>query len=133
MEKKDFLSPLNGPDLTWKQVTAGLVNQQMDIFPDSLRRIVAERLGNDAQQLRALDELGLFTEAPAERQYTPLDTLVPHLAKVLAYAPGEQDLVILNHDIDAQLASGSLVSVYEKDILTSLHIVQCYQYLPPIV
>lgn len=102
---------MQGPDLTWKQVTAGLLNQQLDIFPDSLRRIVAEKLGEKSRsfELNALDELGLFSETPVERQNTPLDTLVPHLSKALAYASGEQDLVILNHDIDARLPSGSLV------------------------
>lgn len=50
-----------------------------------------------------------FSDALPERHYNPLDTLVPHLSKALAYAPGERDLVILNHDIEAQLPSGAIV------------------------
>lgn len=111
MDQKDFLNPMQGPDLTWKQVTAGLLDQQHDIFPDSLKRIVAEKLAgrSNASELNALDELGLFSDTPVERQNTPLDTFVPHLAKALAYGSGEQDIVILNHDIDARLPSGLLV------------------------
>ena len=40
---------------------------------------------------------------------TPLDTLVPHFTKALAYGPGERDLIIMNHDIEAQLPSGAMV------------------------
>lgn len=103
---------MQGPDLSWKQIMAGLMDQDMDIFPDSLRHLVAERLDakNRLVQIEALERMGLFAETVAtERLYTPLDTLVPHLAKALAYAPGERDLVILNHDIDTQLPSGSMV------------------------
>ncbi|KAI1715545.1 saccharopine dehydrogenase NADP binding domain-containing protein [Ditylenchus destructor] len=108
--KNDFLNPLQGPDLTWNQVMAHLMNQPTDIFPDSLKQIVVERLGGKEKikEMQALEKLGLFAETPVERQYTPLDTLVPHLAKALAYEPGEKDIIILNHDIEATLPAGSL-------------------------
>lgn len=112
MEKKDFLNPMQGPDLNWKQIMAGLMNQDLDIFPDSLRYMIGDQLDSETKdlQLKALEQLGLFAETVMpERLYTPLDTLVPHLAKVLAYASGEKDIVILNHDIDAQLPSGLMV------------------------
>lgn len=70
---------MQGPDLNWKQIMAGLMNQELDIFPDSLRHIVAEKLDKDSKalQLEALDQLGLFAETVTpERLYTPLDTLV---------------------------------------------------------
>lgn len=60
--------------------------------------------------MAVLDELGLFSDLVPDRHLTPLDTLVPHLAKALAYEKGERDLVILNHDIEAQLPGGSSVS-----------------------
>uniref|UniRef100_A0A915PET4 Saccharopine dehydrogenase (NAD(+), L-glutamate-forming) n=2 Tax=Meloidogyne TaxID=189290 RepID=A0A915PET4_9BILA len=109
-EKKDFLDPTEGPDLTWKQITASLLNQQIDIFPDSLKNIALDCLGGEGKirELNGLDQIGLFSDATPERHLTPLDTLVPHLAKALAYIPGEKDLVILNHDIVAQLPSGAL-------------------------
>ena len=59
--------------------------------------------------MAVLDELALFSDMIPDRHLTPLDTLVPHLAKALAYGPGERDLVILNHDIEAQLPAGSTV------------------------
>lgn len=108
MQPRDFLNPVQGPDLTWKQITASLLNQEQDIFPDSLKNIVIELLGKEKiRELQALDELGLFSDALPERNMSPLDTVVPHLAKALAYAPGEKDLIILNHDIEAQLPSGA--------------------------
>lgn len=109
-DKMDILNPIQGPDLTWKQILAVMMNQQPDVFPDSLRKIVADRLGKGKnRELAALEELGLFSDTVPERHYTPLDTLVPHLSKALSYAPGERDIVILNHDIDAQLPAGSTV------------------------
>ncbi|KAI6206438.1 Alanine dehydrogenase PNT and Saccharopine dehydrogenase domain containing protein [Aphelenchoides besseyi] len=106
-EKHDFLSPMNGPDLTWKQLMASLHAHDTDIPTDELRRLIGARLETNSKGLRALDELGLFSDRIPERHLTPLDTLVPHLAKALAYAPGERDLVVLNHDIEAQLPAGS--------------------------
>jgi hypothetical protein len=59
--------------------------------------------------MAVLDELELFSDLIPDRHLTPLDTLVPHLAKALAYKSGERDLIILNHDIEAQLPGGSTV------------------------
>lgn len=111
MEKNEIFNSMQGPDLTWKQIVAILLNQDPDIFPDSLRKIVSDRLDPNhcAQEMTALEELGLFSDMVPERHLTPLDTLVPHLAKALAYGPGERDLVILNHDIETQLPAGSVV------------------------
>jgi len=88
---------------------AGLMNQEVDIFPDQLKHIVAERIGKDKKrEMEALEKLGLFSEIPAERHYSPLETLIPQFAKSLAFSPGERDLVVLNHDIEAQLPAGSV-------------------------
>uniref|UniRef100_A0A7E4ULH5 Saccharopine dehydrogenase n=1 Tax=Panagrellus redivivus TaxID=6233 RepID=A0A7E4ULH5_PANRE len=107
-EKKDFLNPVQGPDLTWKQITASLVNQQMDVFPDQLRNVVAEKLGRDkVKEMAALNELGVFSDLIPDRQVTPIDTIVPHLAKQFAYEKNERDLVVLNHDIIAQLSNST--------------------------
>ena len=99
---------MQGPDLTWKQIIAALMNQDMDVFPDQLRNVVAENIGREKiRELGALEELGMFSDVVAERHMTPLDTLVPHLSKQLAYEKGERDIVILNHDIIAQKSSGN--------------------------
>jgi saccharopine dehydrogenase-like NADP-dependent oxidoreductase len=59
-EPNDFLNPVQGPDLSWKQITASLMNQQQDIFPDSLKNIVMEKLGREkTRELEALEEFGL--------------------------------------------------------------------------
>jgi Holliday junction resolvasome RuvABC DNA-binding subunit len=59
-EAKDFLNPVQGPDLSWKQITAELMNQKEDIFHGSLMNLVMEKLGKEKQrELEALEELGL--------------------------------------------------------------------------
>lgn len=60
MQPREFLDPVQGPDLSWKEITALLLNQQLDIFPDSLKNIAMELLGKEKRrELGALDELGL--------------------------------------------------------------------------
>lgn len=111
-EKSDVFNPVQGPDLTWKQLMASQLNQKMDIFPDSLRKIAAERVGqHNAIGMKALRELGLFSDVVVDRHGCALDTLAPYLAKVLAFKEKERDLVILNHDIGVQLQSEYYSSV----------------------
>uniref|UniRef100_A0A8R1UD23 Saccharopine dehydrogenase (NAD(+), L-glutamate-forming) n=1 Tax=Pristionchus pacificus TaxID=54126 RepID=A0A8R1UD23_PRIPA len=101
-----------GPDLTWarffKQLMASLLNQQTDIFPDSLRNIAAERLsGNKKIGIKALTDLGLFSDTVVDRKGSAVDTVAYYLAKVLKFNEGERDLVVLNHDIGVQLPGGA--------------------------
>lgn len=97
-----------GPDLTWKELLASLLNQPQDIFPESLHHIAAEHIGKDNKDgLRSLVELGLFSDVVAERHGSAIDTLAPYLAKVLAFKENERDLVLLNHDIGVQLPGGT--------------------------
>uniref|UniRef100_A0A0N5A3W0 Saccharopine dehydrogenase n=1 Tax=Parastrongyloides trichosuri TaxID=131310 RepID=A0A0N5A3W0_PARTI len=104
---KDFLDPTNGPDLTWKQVMAILLNQQPDIFPDSVKNIAKDMLRSDNYDISVLEQLGLFSDnIIADKMGNPLDTLVGHLSKVLSFKKNEQDLVILNHDISAEMPNG---------------------------
>lgn len=66
-----------------KQLMASLLNQKLDIFPDSLRNIAAERVGGSNKiGMTALHELGLFSDIVADRHGTALDTLAPYLSKV---------------------------------------------------
>ncbi|KAK6030158.1 saccharopine dehydrogenase [Ostertagia ostertagi] len=108
-EPQDIFNPVMGPDLTWKQLMASLLNQKIDIFPDSLRNIAAERVGgSNTIGMKALQELDLFSDIVADRHGNALDTLAPYLAKILSFQKGERDLVILNHDIGVRLQSGNL-------------------------
>ncbi|VDN24146.1 unnamed protein product [Cylicostephanus goldi] len=87
---------------------ASLLNQRQDIFPDSLRNIAAEKVGGvNSAGMKALQELGLFSDNVADRHGNALDTLAPYLAKILAFNENERDLVVLNHDIGVRLQSGS--------------------------
>lgn len=106
-ERNELFNSVIGPDLTWKQIMASLMNQPADIFPDSLKNIAAEKFGKrNSAEMSALNELGLFSDKIVERHGTALDTLAPYLAKELAFQPRERDLVILNHDIGVQLSGG---------------------------
>lgn len=108
-QAQDIFNPTMGPDLTWKQLMASLLNQKLDIFPDSLRNIAAERVGGSNKiGMTALHELGLFSDIVADRHGTALDTLAPYLSKILAFEENERDLVVLNHDVGVRLQSGNL-------------------------
>ncbi|CAI5448094.1 unnamed protein product [Caenorhabditis angaria] len=93
-----------GPDLTWKELVAISQNQKPDIFTDSLKSLVEQKVG--ANGANALEELGLFLDKTVDRHGTPIDTLAQYLAKILAFKENESDLVVLNHDIGAQLPGG---------------------------
>lgn len=45
VDRKEIFNPMQGPDLTWKQIIAILNNQGPDIFTDSLRKIVSDKFG----------------------------------------------------------------------------------------
>ena len=69
------------------------------------------RFPNAADGIEAMEQLGLLSDDPCEGKDTPLDTLAHHLAETLRYGPEERDLVVLNHDIQAQLSDGVLVKI----------------------
>lgn len=90
---------LRGPDITWRQLICNLMGQlDSNIFPDNLRTLVLERVGDD-NQLAAIEALGLLTDDPLVRAGTPLDTLSHFLAKKLSIKAGEKDMIILRHEI----------------------------------
>ncbi|CAD6199885.1 unnamed protein product [Caenorhabditis auriculariae] len=104
-EPTDAFTSTIGPDHTWKELMASLLNKKFDIFPDSLRNIAAEKVENKVG-MKSLVELGLFSDVVVDRHNTPIDTLAHYLSKILAFKPNESDLVVLNHDITAQLPGG---------------------------
>lgn len=95
-----------GPDITWKQLICTLLGQMdANIFPDNLRALVAERVGNDSQ-LAGIEALGLLTDDPVVKCVTPLDTLSHYLSKRLALQPGERDLIVLRHEVTINWPDG---------------------------
>ncbi|KHN75467.1 Alpha-aminoadipic semialdehyde synthase, mitochondrial [Toxocara canis] len=107
MEPNAIFNSATGPDLSWKQILASLLHQPTDIFAESLKKIAAEKLGKEKSiEMNAIVELGLLSEDVVERHGTALDTLAAYLARKLALHKSERDLVILNHDVDAQLPGG---------------------------
>ena len=87
--------------LTW----AGLLRRLIGGAPGDLRHAVAVHLGLDPADdvLGRLAWLGLFRDEPLPAApFTLLDTLVAQLEPRLQYAPGERDMVILQHEFDAE-------------------------------
>ncbi|GAU93379.1 hypothetical protein RvY_05331 [Ramazzottius varieornatus] len=89
----------DGPELTWRQLTAALLNQNPDNLVENLKKVVLDKMGSQ-ERLQAAEELGLFDDTLVVKLDTPLNTLAHHLEKRLAYGKNERDLVILRHDID---------------------------------
>ncbi|PAV69441.1 hypothetical protein WR25_09044 isoform A [Diploscapter pachys] len=105
-----FMSTI-GPDLTWKELMASLCDRKSDIFPDTLKEIVADKVGKDNKAgYKALVDLNLFENKVVDRKGSAIDTLAAYLSKVLKFNENERDLVILNHDVDAQLPSMLFIS-----------------------
>jgi saccharopine dehydrogenase-like NADP-dependent oxidoreductase len=74
-----------------------------------VRRAVAARLGlaSGSAVLAALEWLGLFEARPlAAAKGSSLDNLSALMIDRLAYAPGERDMVVLQHEFLTETASG---------------------------
>lgn len=110
---------------------ASLLNQKLDIFPDSLRNIAAERVGGSNKiGMTALHELGLFSDIVADRHGTALDTLAPYLSKVCLqsiiqwYSGAMLDfrpifLFRFSHSKRMSVISWSLITTLESDFKVS--------------
>jgi saccharopine dehydrogenase-like NADP-dependent oxidoreductase len=73
--------------------------------PGSLEEDVADALGidPDARIISNLKWLGLFEEGPLpERVKSPLDVLAARMLERMQYAPGERDLLVMQHEFLAQ-------------------------------
>jgi saccharopine dehydrogenase-like NADP-dependent oxidoreductase len=76
---------------------------------DDVRRAVAARLGlaSGSAVLSAMDWLGLFEARPlTAAKGSSLDNLSALMVERLAYAPGERDMVVLQHEFLTATASG---------------------------
>jgi len=87
---------------TWGQTLAGIVGAGGG---GDVRRRVAGYLGiaADAPELERLEWLGLFGAEPVPAgAHTLLDALVMQMQARMAYAPGERDMIILQHTFNAR-------------------------------
>jgi saccharopine dehydrogenase (NADP+, L-glutamate forming) len=76
----------------------------------NLRQRVARHLGLEEQDdtLDRFEWLGLFEDRPLPKQpRLPLDLVAGLFQEKLQYAPGEQDMVVLEHHFTASRADGS--------------------------
>ncbi|XP_037068982.1 alpha-aminoadipic semialdehyde synthase, mitochondrial-like [Pollicipes pollicipes] len=88
-----------GPDITWHELICNLLGQSDEIFYDNLRLQLAQRAGGE-ERVRAMEQLGLLSDAPVRKRGSLLHSLSEQLAERLRYGPGERDLVVLRHEID---------------------------------
>ncbi|XP_068234599.1 alpha-aminoadipic semialdehyde synthase, mitochondrial [Palaemon carinicauda] len=96
-----------GPDITWRQLICNLLGQlDSNIFPDNLRTLIIERIG-DETQLAALEALGLLQDDSVVKLGTPLDTLSHFLDKKLSIKAGERDMIVLRHEIGITWPDGN--------------------------
>lgn len=93
------------PGTTWAAATASL----LPVGAGDLRLRVAARLGlpPDHEVLDRFAWAGFFAEEPlAAGARSPLDATCARLTEKLAYAPGERDMVILEHALTIEEADG---------------------------
>lgn len=90
------------PDITWKSLVISLTTSQEN--SDDWEGQLLTKLGNSQSRLDALRGLGLLSDNIVEKKSTPFDTLAAYLEKHLAYAPGERDMTVMQHDITVKFA-----------------------------
>ncbi|XP_064107735.1 alpha-aminoadipic semialdehyde synthase, mitochondrial-like [Macrobrachium nipponense] len=96
-----------GPDITWRQLICNLLGQlDSNIFPDNLRALIKERVG-DESQLAGIEALGLLQDDSVVKLGTPLDTLSHFLNKKLSIKAGERDMIVLRHEIGITWPDGN--------------------------
>ena len=97
----------------------GLMSELSQAAPDAdVRAAVAARLGlgRDSAVLSRLDWLGLFEGRPLPlAKGSAFDNLTALMVDKLAYAPGERDMIILQHEFLVRTATGR-----NERIVTSL-------------
>lgn len=89
----------SGPEITWRQFMANLLDQQEDTLRTNVANLIFDKVGGDAERMRAFEELGLLDDELIARKNTPLETLIYYFQNKLMYQTGERDLVLLRHDI----------------------------------
>ena len=77
---------------------AHLLNLDPDVFVGNLLESLNERVGSDFRT-KAIVSLGLAEDRLVVKKGSPLNTLSNHLADVMAFGPGERDMLLLRHEV----------------------------------
>ncbi len=95
-------TPWSQVPATFRQFTARLLG----ISPEAdLVGYLADRWGlpRDAKPITDLDWLGLFSDEPLPAgKVTPIDILTERMLSLMAYKPGERDMLIMQHEFEAR-------------------------------
>ncbi|MGD8627319.1 MAG: saccharopine dehydrogenase C-terminal domain-containing protein, partial [Anaerolineae bacterium] len=95
-------TPLAGQPATFREFTAGLLGVGAET---DLRQHLAGRwnLPRDAKPLADLEWLGLFSDEPLPPgTKTPVDVLAARMESLMAYQPGERDMLVMQHEFVAE-------------------------------
>jgi saccharopine dehydrogenase-like NADP-dependent oxidoreductase len=97
-------TPLAGQPATFREFTAGLLG----VSPEAnLRQHLAARwdLPREAKPLADLEWLSLFSSEPLPQgKRTPVDLLAARMESLMAYRPGERDMLVMQHEFVAEYA-----------------------------
>jgi saccharopine dehydrogenase (NADP+, L-glutamate forming) len=107
----DEANPVFDKPIAWKDATKALLGATSASEQD-LQWAVASKTAfpsNDERNrlLAGLRWIGLFSDEPIIPRGNPLDTLCATLEKKMQYAPGERDLVMLQHKFEIEHKDGS--------------------------
>ena len=99
-------APLSGPGQsapsTYREFTAAL----LDVEPDTdLPQFLAEQWGmcHDSKPITDMAWLGLFSDDPLPAgKDTPIDIMAERMQSLMAYQPGERDMIVMQHEIVAE-------------------------------
>jgi saccharopine dehydrogenase-like NADP-dependent oxidoreductase len=105
------LGLLDVDEIDWPQgaTYADLLTRLLPASEAPVVERLAQRLGidPDADVLARLEWAGLLSDRRLpERRAAPLDLFVGRLAKLMAYRPGERDMVVMEHRAEAAFPDG---------------------------
>ncbi|EAW14927.1 saccharopine dehydrogenase [Aspergillus clavatus NRRL 1] len=111
-EARAALAPGAVPgEVSWAALTAEMLGVSSAGLVAAVEEKVAAVVAGEEERRRVVDGLrwiGLFEEeTPVQGRATPLDTLCGVLERKMAYAPGERDMIVLQHVFDIEHADGS--------------------------
>jgi saccharopine dehydrogenase (NADP+, L-glutamate forming) len=96
---------LDQDEKDWTGLTfAGFSRKLLDTQAEDIKKEISERLGipPGLAILRRLEWLGLFSDEPLPLQKgSALDIIGAQMTQKLAYAPGERDMIVLQHEFVA--------------------------------
>ncbi|OMJ21840.1 Saccharopine dehydrogenase [NADP(+), L-glutamate-forming] [Smittium culicis] len=111
-ENQAILSASNTEPLSWKDLTANLLNSPSSSAAELLEIIKTKISTNDAELrsriLSGVKWLGILSDSiQVKKAGTYLDTLCARLEDLMQYEAGERDMVILQHKFEIENKDGS--------------------------